>query len=186
MISQPLARTARSTVLALAATFVFAGVHPSSANAAPTPIPGGANQINGVTGTLKSTIFNGKLRFKKFVLRTATAAEGTADPGGMALTLTYIVSNGVSKQIYGNTSATMADADGVTVAGHSVGVYGAYYTLQPGAAARGTICFSLPAGFVPVKILITPGDGTALRINLKSSDLPTPAASAAASPTASP
>jgi hypothetical protein len=154
----------------------------AAATAAPTPMPGGANQLKGVTGTLSSTIFNGKLRFKKFVLRTSTPAEATPDPGGMALTLTYIVSDGIPKNIYGNVSATIADVDGVTIPGHSVGVYGAYYSMPPGAAVRGTIYFTMPAGFTPVKILLTPGDGPAIRINLKPSDIPTPSPSPSPTP----
>jgi hypothetical protein len=150
--------------------------------AAPTPIPGGANQINGVTGTLHATIFNGKLRFRNFVLRKSTAAEATPDAGGMALTLTYLVSDGMTRQAYGNVSASMVDADGVLVGSHTVGVYGAYYTIQPGASARGLLYWVLPAGFVPVKILVTPGDGPALRINLKPSDIPAAAPASSPSP----
>ena len=144
----------------------------STASAAPTPVPGGANQLNGVSGSLSSTIFNGKLRFRKLQLRTSTPAEATPDPGGSAFTLTYIVSNGTAKNIYGNVSASAIDADGIAVAGHSVGVYGAYYSMPPGAPVRGTLSFVLPAGFVPVKILLVPGDGPAVRINLKASDIP--------------
>jgi hypothetical protein len=169
-----------SAVLAIALSIAGSGV----ALAVPTPIPGGANQIKGVTGTLASTIFNGKLRFRKFVLRKSTAAEGTADPGGMALTLTYLVSDGMERAAYGNVGASIVDADGVVVAGHSVGVYGAYYTMQPGASVRGSLYFLMPAGFVPVKILMVPGDGPALRINLKPSDLP--AATPATAPTSAP
>ena len=166
------------------AAFVVLGLSASlgsTASAAPTPVPGGANQLNGVSGTLSSTIFNGKLRFRKMLLRTSTPAEATPDAGGMALTLTYIVSNGTAKNIYGNVGASMVDADGIAVAGHPLGVYGAYYSMPPGAPVRGTISFVLPAGFVPVKILLVPGDGPAVRINLKASDLP--AAAPAPSPT---
>jgi hypothetical protein len=149
------------------------GALPNSAVAAtPTPMPGGANQIKGVTGSLSATIFNGKLRFKNFVLRTSTADEQRPDPGGMALTLTYVVLNGTSANAYGAVSASMADADGVVVNGRPSGVYGAYFSLEPGAGARGTLLFSLPAGFVPVKILLVPPLGVAIRLNLKSSDLP--------------
>jgi len=94
-------------VAALAVAVSGTVVLPARA-ATPTPMPGGAYQIKGVTSTLHATIFNGKLRFKKFVLRTSTPAEATPDPGGMALTLTYIVSDGIPKNIYGNVSATIA------------------------------------------------------------------------------
>jgi hypothetical protein len=158
----------------------------SAASAAPTPIPGGANQIKGVTGTLSQTIFNGKLRFRKFVLRTSTPAEATPDAGGTALTLTYLVSDGMNKKAYGNITASMVDADSVVIGSHTVGVYGAYYSMDPGASARGILYWLLPAGFVPVKILMTPGDGPALRINLKPSDIPKTAPPAAPSAAPSP
>jgi hypothetical protein len=76
----------------------------------------------------------------------------------------------------------MVDADGVVAPGHPKGVYGTYYSLDPGAGARGTLLFSLPAGFVPVKILLVPTDGVAIRLNLKPSDIP----AAAPSPTPTP
>jgi hypothetical protein len=155
--------TARTLPAALTALLVLAltALIPTGITAAPTPMPGGANQIKGVTGTMQSTIFNGKLRFRKFVLRNSTPDEGTPDPGTQMLTLTYIVSDGMPKQAYGNVSGSMADADGILADGRSVGVYGAYYTMPPGGA-----------GFVPVKILLQPGDGPAIRINLKASDVP--------------
>ena len=56
--------------------------------------------------------------------------------------------------------------------GHPVGVYGAYFSIHQGEAARGTIWFALPAGFTPTKMLVMPPDGPALRIALKPSDLP--------------
>ena len=131
-------------IAALAAA--LSGALPMLALAAtPTPIPGGANQLNGVTGTLSSTIFNGKLRFRKFVLRPSTPDEQKADPGSTALTLTYIVSNGTSGHLAGSVPASMADADAIEVAGRPNGVYGTYYGMDPGAAVRGTLLFSLPA-----------------------------------------
>jgi len=170
----------RVATLALA---LGAAIPNSAIAATPTPIPGGANQIKGISGTLASTLFNGSLRFKKFVLRKSTPDEQTADPGSTALTLTYIVLNGMNKQAYGGVSASMADADGVVINGHPLGVYGAYFSLVPGAGAKGTLLFELPPGFTPVKILIVPPDGVALRINLKPSDLP---AAPVATPSPSP
>ena len=160
------------TAACLATMLVALAGAPAAVSAAPTPIPGGANQIAGVSGTLKTTFFNGKLRFRKFVLRKATPAEQTADPGGMALALTYLVLDGMPRKAYGNVTASIVDADGVVITSHTVGVYGAYYSMDPGAAARGILTFALPAGFAPVKILVVPGDGPALRINLKPSDVP--------------
>jgi hypothetical protein len=159
---------------------------PGAIAATPTPMPGGANQIKGVTGTLSSTIFNGTLRFKKWDLRKSTPDEQTPDAGGLALTLTYVVLNGTSKNQYGGVSASMVDADGVVINGRPKGVYGAYFSTEPGAGARGTLLFSLPAGFVPVKILVVPPTGVAIRLNLKPSDLPTPTPVATPSPSPAP
>ena len=172
-------RIIRAAVLLLA----LCEIAPAATLAASTPKPmaGGANQQAGISGGMSTTFFNGKLRFKKFALKTSTPAEDTPAAGSQALTLSWIVLNGVPKHTYGNVGGTIADADGVTITGHTVGVYGAYYDLQPGAGGKGAIYFEVPAGFVPVKILLTPGDGPALRINLKPSDLP-----AAPAPSASP
>ncbi len=37
--------------------------------ASPTPVPGGANQVNALSGTVGQTIFNGVLRIKVTELR---------------------------------------------------------------------------------------------------------------------
>ena len=172
-----------NTIIGLVTLLLAVVVAPTTpALATPTPIPGGANQLAGTSGTLSSTFFNGKLRFKSFVLRKSTPDEQTADPGGLALTLTYIVSNGTSGHLAGSVPASMADADAIVVNGKPKGIYGAYYGLDPATAARGTILFSLPAGFVPVKILLVPTEGVALRINLKPSDIPAAAPAATPSP----
>jgi hypothetical protein len=148
---------------------------PAFVNAAPTPIPGGANQLKGVSGGLTSTLFNGKMRIRKMQLRPATAAEASPAAGQTAVTFVYLVSNGTSAARSGNFTASMVDSDGVAVNGHSTNVYSAYYSLQPGVPARGMIAFTLDSGFTPVKILLTDGNGPAFRINLKPSDLPAPA-----------
>jgi hypothetical protein len=163
--------------LLLAAAIAF-GVLSMSApvrvTAAPTPVPGGANQLKGVSGGLSSTLFNGKMRIRKMQLRAATAAEASPGTGQTAVTFVYLVSNGTSAARSGNFSASMVDSDGVAVNGHSTNVYSAYYSLQPGVPARGTIAFVLDSGFAPVKILLTDGNGPAFRVNLKPADLPAP------------
>jgi hypothetical protein len=164
----------RSVLTLVLAAIVVASVQPTAIFAATaTPIPGGANQINGVSGGLDSTLFNGKVRIKKMQLRLATADEATVPAGGYALAFVYIVSNGTSASRAGSFSATIADADGVTINGHTTSVYSAYYGLEPGAAARGTLVFVFPdKTFVPAKILLTDGNGPAFRITLKASDIP--------------
>jgi hypothetical protein len=147
--------------------------------ATPTPVPGGANQLSGVSGGLGSTLFNGKVRIRHMALRPSTADEYTPSGGQHGLVLTYLVSNGTSKERAGTFSASISDADGVVVDGKPVSVYSAYYSLIPGAAAHGTIQFILPADFKPVKIVLTDQGGPAgpaFRILLQPTDVPAPAA----------
>src|SRR5579872_5334728 len=147
------------------------------ASAAPTPIPGGANQLRGVSGSLSSTLFNGKIRIRKMALRASTPAEFTPATDQRGIVLSWLVSNGTSSERTGYFAASLADADGVVVDGKPVTVYSAYYSLQPGAAARQTMQFVLPAGYAPAKILLVDKGspaGPAFRVNLKTSDVPSP------------
>jgi hypothetical protein len=63
-----------------------------------------------------------------------------------------------------------------------VGVYTATYGLEPGASVRNSFFFKPLAGFVPVKILLSDGDGLAFRIFLKASDIPAAAPASTPSP----
>ncbi len=47
----------------------------TSTQAAPTPIPGGANQVSAISGKVGQTIFNGVLRIKIVELRDATPGD---------------------------------------------------------------------------------------------------------------
>jgi hypothetical protein len=147
--------------------------------ASPTPVPGGANQLNGVSGGLSSTLFNGKVRIRQMALRAATAVEYTPADGQRGLVFSWLVSNGTHSQRTGYFAASFSDADGVSIDGHGVSVYSTFYSLQPGAAARGTMLFVISASYTPAKILLidqgTPS-GPAFRIELNSSDVPSPAA----------
>jgi hypothetical protein len=152
----------------------------SAVSAAPTPIPGGANQLKGVSGGLTSTLFNGKVRIRQMALRPSTAAEYTPAGGQRGLVFSWLVSNGTHAARTGYFAASISDADGVGIDGKAVTVYSTFYSLQPGAAARGTMQFVVPAGYTPVKILLTDQgspSGPAFRINLKASDVPAPPAS---------
>jgi hypothetical protein len=151
----------------------------SAVSAAPTPIPGGANQLNGVSGGLSSALFNGKVRIRKMALRTSTADEYAPEDGQRGLVFSWLVSNGTHSARAGNFSASLADADGVVIDGKTLSVYSAYYSLQPGAAARGMIQFIIPAGYAPTKLLLVDlggPSGPAFRINLTATDVPSPAA----------
>lgn len=167
--------TTSAFILAIAVGLVF--VSAPAAWAAPTPIPGGANQLNGVNGSLNSTLFNGKVRVKQMRLRASTATEYTPADGQRGLVFSYLVSNGTHVARTGYFAAAISDADGVTIDGKAVTVYSAFYSLQPGSAARQTIQFILPAGYTPTKILLTDQgspSGPAFRVNLNAPDILAP------------
>ena len=153
--------------------------------AAPTPMPGGANQLKGLQGTMQSTLFNGKMRVRKMQLRLSTPDEQSSSAGETAMTFVYLASNGTTSDRHGAFGADMVDSDGVVISGRPTSVYATYYSLIPGAVARGTIGFHVPSGFTPVKIVLRDGydSDPVYRINLKPSDVP---AAPTPAPTASP
>jgi hypothetical protein len=115
------------------------------------------------------------VRIRKMTIRTATTDEYQPSSGQMGLMFSCLVSNGTGKDRSGQFSAALVDADGVAVDGGPIHVYDAFYSLRPGATARVTLRFIAPAGFKPVKILLTDQGGPAgpvFRINLKGADLP--------------
>jgi hypothetical protein len=72
-------------------------------------------------------------------------------------------------------SASLVDADGVVVAAQpdKVRPIGAVTGVPPGGAWHENIFFNVPAGFVPVKIVLVPAAaGKAFRIDLAAGDLP--------------
>ena len=149
--------------------------------AKPTPPPGGANQINGVQGTLAQTLFNGTLRLKSMSLGEPKASDSIRPaPGTHGVVFRAIVSNGTHHENHGYFNATLADADGITVEGRPLDDG---WSLQPGTAARTNIGFNVPDGFVAQKLVLiqaaTP-KARAFRVTLRASDLPAaPAASPA-------
>jgi hypothetical protein len=149
------------------------------AAAAPTPIPGGANELSGVSGPLSATLFNGKIRIREMVLRNATATEYAPSGGQRGLIFSWLVANGTKVSRTGYFASAISDKDGVVVDGKAVSVYSTFYSLAPGAAARGTMQFVIPSDFVPTKILLTDQGtpaGPAFRVLLSPSDVPAPTA----------
>ncbi len=154
------------------------------AGAAPTPVPGGANQINGVSGTMSQTLFNGVLRIRGMSLKDPIPADNMRPnaAGDRALVFHVIVSNGTHHENHGYFDATLADADGITVTGRPLD---SGWSLQPGSAARAVTGFSVPAGFVPVRLILHQAaapKARAFRIAIRPSDLPPAAAAPAATP----
>jgi hypothetical protein len=158
-----------------------------TALAKPTPVPGGANQLAGVSGTLSQTLFNGTLRLHGMSLKDAGPADNVHPnaPGERALVFRAVVNNGTHHEDHGYFDATLADADGITVTGRPLD---SGWSLEPGAAARVANGFSVPAGFKPTKLLLAESahpKARAFRITIKPADLPARAAASGA-PTAAP
>ena len=143
------------------------------ANAAPTPVPGGANQTAGVSGALSQTLFNGTLRVRSMSLKDAGPADHIRPnaPGERALVFHTIVSNGTKHEDHGYFDASLADAQGITIAGRPLDDG---WSLEPGAAARAVTGFSVPADFVPVRLVLIESarpKSRAFRIAISPADL---------------
>jgi len=157
---------------------VAIGVNGGSATAAPTPVPGGANQLPGVSGNLSQVLFNGTLRIRGMSLKNAVPSDNVHPnaAGERALVFRVIVSNGTHHEDHGYFDATLADANGITVTGRPLDDG---WSLQPGAAARASTGFSIPADFVPTRIILIEAahfKARAFRISLRPRDLPAAAA----------
>jgi hypothetical protein len=163
-------QTAKVSAMLLA--FLLGG-ESAPATAIPTPVPGGANQQAGVSGTFSDVLFNGRLRLRAMSLKDAVPAddEHPNKPGERAVVFHAIVSNGMHHEVHGYFNATLADADGVTVTGRPLDDG---WSLEQGAAARTATGFSIPADFVPIKLVLIEAavpNGKAFRITIRSKDL---------------
>jgi hypothetical protein len=149
----------RSLVLALTLLLVPPVV--GLAAPKPTPIPGGANQLNALSGKLGQTLWNGVLRFKLVSLRDATSADHPESiaplPGQKAMVLTAIIRNGTSSSWGELVSYTLADKDAVSfeIPGHFFSPVA--LNIQQGATANQTALFLVDKGFVPVKLIFSCG-----------------------------
>ena len=139
----------------LLAVLMTATVH-AARNA--TPTPGGANQVNAVSGKLGQDLWNGVLRFKVVELRDATASDNAgalAGPSEKVMVITAIIKNG-TKGTWGNlVSYTLADKDEVSVDIPMHFFTPVSLTIQQGAAARQTAMFPVDKNFVPAKLIFT-------------------------------
>jgi hypothetical protein len=147
----------------------------SAAGGTSTPMPGGANQLKGLSGTMASTLFNGHIRIKKMSFRAATTEEVTPQSGQTGIVFSCIVSNGTNDRRTGYLNASLADADGIVLNSYGGDPEESLYTLEPGAAARQSFRFTLKDGFKPVKVfLVEQANGTqpVFRITVKAADLP--------------
>jgi hypothetical protein len=143
----------RRTTIALALT-LLAGM---SAAAAPTPVPGGANQISALSATLGQTVFNGNLRITISDFRDASEADTVAigpSADQKVMSFTALLRNGTHDEFFRGVEYTLADKDGITVPlGFNTMTPPNPHILQ-GGAARQRVVFAVSKDFVPVKLIV--------------------------------
>ncbi|MEO9264313.1 MAG: hypothetical protein ABI282_09475 [Candidatus Baltobacteraceae bacterium] len=142
----------RNAVLALTLLAV-----PVGAAAAPTPVPGGANQVSAMSGKVGETIFNGVLRIKIANIRDATAADNpgqmNAQPNQKVMVMSVLLRNGSHETFTDLVEYTLADKDDVSYSIPNSTVTHANLHIAQGAAARQEAMFVVDRDFVPVKVL---------------------------------
>lgn len=146
----------RPGLLALACASLAAV--PALAAPTPTPMPGGANQVSGVSGKVGDTLFNGVVRLQVVEVRDATSADHPetllAPADQRVMVMTAIVRNGLHSNFIDLIRYSLADKDDVAyvIADHLI-------TPNPlnvpqGAAARQTAMFAVDKNYAPVKLLV--------------------------------
>jgi hypothetical protein len=141
----------------------------AAAGAAPTPVPGGANQVQAITGTVGQTIFNGVLRINVSAPRAGTADEvakilPSADKKVLAFSV--LLRNGTAKPFIDLVEYTLADKDDISVDVPTADYTHANVNIQQGAAEKQEAVFPVDKDFVPVKIIVkcaTCGSKTAFK-----------------------
>ena len=129
-----------------------------AAQASPTPVPGGANQVTAVSAKLGDTVFNGDLRIKVEELRDATAADHPErmlpSANQKVMVMSALLHNGLHRDFLDLLTYTLADADEVTFDIPSNYLTNANLHIFQGAAARQTAMFVVDKSFVPVKLIV--------------------------------
>ncbi|MDQ6942029.1 MAG: hypothetical protein M3169_05865 [Candidatus Eremiobacteraeota bacterium] len=167
----------------LTAAAVFANA--LSCGAAPTPIPGGANQVKAVSGTVGEPMWNGVVRLKVRELRVARPDEHpeTLLPGPDQKVMVFdaMLRNGTASQFAELLTYTLADKDDVVFEIPSQYLKPVPLVVAQGSAAHIRALFLADKNFVPVKLLIqcatcgTPNPFGAFRVQIPAA--PAPAAS---------
>ncbi len=127
------------------------------AQSAPTPLPGGANQVKAVSGTVGQPVWNGALRITLVDVRDATPEE-TAKflPNADQKVLVFDVTlrNGTNDNFIDLIEYTFADKDDVAVHVPTSTYTHANLNIQQGAAEKQKGTFAVDKDFVPVKLLV--------------------------------
>jgi len=147
--------TAMKLPLLLASLSLFVGA------AAPTPPPGGANQISAISGHVGQRVFNGVLRVTVQTVHDATADDhpekDLPSPDQKIIVMRVLLSNGWHGTFDALMVYTLADADSVTQQISQPYVHPAGLSIAQGASARQTIHVPVQKDFKPVKLLIECG-----------------------------
>lgn len=137
---------------------VFALSLPAGSFASPTPAPGGANQVNGISGKLGDTVFNGVVRVKVVELRDAAAGDHpeTILPSDTqrVMLINVIVRNGLHREFGEILSYTLADKDDVTFLIPDHWLTPNPLAIQQAGSARQTGLFPVAKDFQPVKLIV--------------------------------
>ena len=161
---------------ALFALVVVFGAHAPARSATATPVPGGANQVAGVAGTIGQKLFNGELRLVPKEIRNANDSDGvTAASGQKWIVFTASASNGTAHALdMQQFNASVVDADGDTLQAQpdKVKPMGGLFGVPPGGQWKEQVLFNVPTNFVPAKIVLLPYDQKhqAFRITIRATD----------------
>ncbi len=132
----------------------------TSADAAPTPVPGGANGLVALAGKTGETVFNGVLRIKILQLRDATdeEAKSSSAPGFSAdqklMYVEALLNNGSHETFTDLLTYTVADKDAITVQVPSYLIKHANPSILQGAALKQSALFAVDKDFVPAKLIV--------------------------------
>lgn len=126
------------------------------ASAAPTPLPGGANQVRAQTGVVGKPVWNGAVKITLVYLRDATPEEAASDPpssGKKDIVFEMKYRNGLHAAFIESVEYTLADKDDVAVSIPTSAYTNAALNILQGAAAVQKGMLSVDADFVPVKMI---------------------------------
>lgn len=133
----------------------------TAADAAPTPVPGGANAISALRGAVGQTVFNGNLRIQIQEIRDATAADWqtlqyppTPSEDQKVMFMRVLLHNGTHDTWFGLVHYSLADKDAITVEVPTNSVNTPTLNIVQGAAARQTAVFVVDKDFVPTKLIV--------------------------------
>lgn len=126
------------------------------AGAAPTPLPGGANQVKAQSGVLGQTVWNGAVRLTLSEFRDATPDETAAvvpSAGRKVVVFVMKIRNGQHDPFIDLIEYTLADKDDVAVSVPTMAYTHANLNILQGAAQVQKAEVTVDQDFVPVKLI---------------------------------